>query len=79
MVLDTLRLPLALGDFEGWRLRITELEERWFAPLVAALKDGRIGMVTVLVPDSGELRAFESTRNDLRHFWRRPKPLSVYR
>ena len=77
VVLDTLRLPLALGDFEGWRLRITELEERWFAPLVAALKDGRIGMVTVLVPDSGELRAFESTRNDLRHFWRRPKPLAA--
>ena len=38
VVLDTLRLPFALGDFEGWRLRITELEERWFVPLQAALK-----------------------------------------
>jgi hypothetical protein len=78
VVLDTLRLPFALGDFEGWRLRIAELEERWFAPLVAALKSGRIGMITALVPDSDELRAFESTRNDLRHFWRRPKPLGTY-
>lgn len=78
VVLDTLRLPLALGDFEGWRTRIAELEERWFAPQVAALKAGRVGMVTVLVPDSGELRSFESARNDLRHFWRRTKPISAY-
>jgi hypothetical protein len=78
LVPDTLRLPLALGDFEGWRMRIAELDERWLAPLVGALKSGRIGMVTLLVPDSSELRAFESTRNDLRHFWRRPKPLGAY-
>jgi hypothetical protein len=78
VVLDTLRLPLALGDFEGWRTRIAELEERWFAPLVAALKAGRVGMVTVLAPDGAELRAYESTRVDLRHFWRRPKPLAAY-
>lgn len=77
VVLDTLRLPFALGDFEGWRLRITELETRWFAPLQEALRSGRIGMLTVLVPDSTDLRAFESTRNDLRHFWRRPKPLAA--
>jgi hypothetical protein len=75
VVLDTLRLPFALGDFEGWRLRIEELEARWFAPLVAALKSGRVGMVTVCVPDGADLRAFESTRNDLRHFWKRAKPL----
>ncbi|MBS0336369.1 MAG: hypothetical protein JSS40_06085 [Proteobacteria bacterium] len=75
LVLDTLRLPLALGDFEGLRTRLAELEGRWFAPLVAALKSGRVGMVTVLAPDGAELRAYESTRVDLRHFWRRPKPL----
>jgi hypothetical protein len=77
-VLDPLRLTLALGDFDGWRLRMGELEERWFAPLVAALKNGRIGMVTVLVPDSESQRTFESTRNDLRHFWRRLKPVGTY-
>ena len=78
VVLDALRMPLALGDFEGWRMRITELEERWFAPLVAALKSGRIGMVTMLVPDGTELRAFESVRHDLRKFWRRVKPVASY-
>jgi hypothetical protein len=76
LVLDALRMPLALSDFDAWRTRIADLESRWFAPLVAALKAGSVGMVTVLVPDGTDLRAFESTRNDLRHFWRRPKPLA---
>lgn len=78
VVLDALRLPLALGDLAAWRARIAELEERWFAPLLASLKSGRIGMVTVQVPDGEELRAFETTRNDQRHFWRRPKPLAAF-
>ncbi len=79
VVLDALRLPLALSDFESWQQRLVELEERWFAPLLGGLKSGRIGMVTVLVPDGGELRSFETTRNDQRHFWRRPRPLAYWR
>ncbi len=77
-LLDTLRMPFALGDFETWRARVVELEERWCAPLMAALKSGRIGMLTLCVPDARELRSFEATRNDLRHFWRRPRPLSAH-
>lgn len=77
-VLDGLRLPFALDDFDTWRVRVAEFEERWFAPMLAALKTGRIGMATICVPDAAEQRSFESTRNDLRHFWRRPKPLSGY-
>jgi hypothetical protein len=78
LVLDTLRMPLALGDLEAWRARIVELDERWCTPLIAALRSGRIGMVTILVPDGESLRAFETTRIDLRHFWRRLKPLASY-
>ena len=78
VVLDALRLPAALSDMDAWRSRVAELEANWFAPLLAALRTEAVGMVTVLVPDAKELRAFESTRNDLRHFWRRPKPLASY-
>ncbi len=78
VVLDALRLPLALGDYEAWLKRVGELEERWFAPLLAALKDGRIGMVTVHAPDGAESLSFETTRNDQRHFWRRPRALAAY-
>jgi hypothetical protein len=52
------------------------LEADWFAPLLAALRRGRIGMVTLHVPDAG--RAFETERSDLRRFWRRPRPPGDY-
>lgn len=50
------------------------LEQRWFGPLLRALREDRIGMVTVRIPDAGE--AWETTRADLRRFWRRPRPLA---
>jgi hypothetical protein len=50
------------------------LEQRWFEPLVHALREERIGMVTVRVPDAGE--SWETTRADLRRFWRRPRLLA---
>jgi len=52
------------------------LEAAWFAPLLAALRRGRIGMLTLHVPDAG--RSFETARGDLRRFWRRPRPLGVH-
>ena len=52
------------------------MEELWFAPLLAALRAGRIGMLTVRVPDAGA--SFETVRGDLRRFWRRPRPLANY-
>jgi hypothetical protein len=52
------------------------LEESWFAPLLAALRDGRIGMLTLHVPDAGT--SFEITRADLRRFWRRTRPLPAH-
>lgn len=52
------------------------LEADWFAPLVAALRAGRIGMLTLHVPDAG--CAFEAVRADLRRFWRRPRPLQAH-
>jgi hypothetical protein len=52
------------------------LERDWFAPLLQALRAGRIGMITLRVPDAG--LAWETTRADLRCFWRRPRPLAAY-
>lgn len=52
------------------------LEDTWFAPLLAALRRGRIGMLTLHVPDTGV--SFETTRADLRRFWRRPRALPAH-
>ena len=54
----------------------TALEERWFAPLLAALKAQRVSMLTVHVPESG--LSIETTRADLRRFWKRPRPLATW-
>lgn len=75
VVLDGLRGALALGGAEAHAALVRELEAQWFAPLLDALRAGRIGMVTLHVPEAGA--GWETIRNDLRRFWRRAKPLSA--
>jgi hypothetical protein len=53
-----------------------ELEPAWFAPLLAALKSGRIGMLTLHAPQAGV--CVETARMDLRRFWRRPRALAPH-
>jgi len=74
VLLDLLRAAAALGDSEALARGLAMLEARWFAPLLSALRAGRIGMITVHVPDAG--LAVETVRADLRRFWRRPRPLA---
>lgn len=57
---------------------LEQLEREWFAPLLAALRAGRVGMVSVHVPDAAESLSFETIRADLRRFWRMPKSLERY-
>jgi len=73
IVLDALRAARALGDPAAMADGLRALEERWFAPLLDALRAERIGMVTLHAPEAG--LAFETIRGDLRRFWRRPRPL----
>jgi hypothetical protein len=77
IVIDALRAPLALGHSAEYRECIAALEEHWFAPMLGALREERIGMITVHVPDALGA-SFETIRGDLRRFWRRPKALEHY-
>ncbi len=77
LLLDALRAPLALGHSADYRERIDMLETNWFVPLLAALRRGRVGMVSLHVPDSLGA-SFETIRGDLRRFWRRPRALEKY-
>jgi hypothetical protein len=76
-LLDGLRAPRALSQDAEYDACLAALESRWFAPLLAGLRAGRVGMVTVHVPDAAA-GAFETIRGDLRRFWRRPRPLARY-
>ena len=78
IVLDALRAPLALGEAADHEQALAALERDWFAPLLSALREGRVGMVTIHVPDAAESVAYETIRTDLRRFWRRPKALEHY-
>jgi hypothetical protein len=73
VVLDALRPFATLGDEAGHAGALEALERDWFAPLLAALRAGRIGMVTLHVPDAREALSVETIRGDLRRFWRRPR------
>ena len=77
VVLDELRGVAALGDLDAHARRLLALEADWFAPLLAALKAGRLGMLTIHVPEAAA--SFEAVRGDLHRFWRRPRPLAQYR
>ena len=78
VVLDQLRVPHALEETGQYQERLARLERDWFQPLLGALRDGRVGMVTIHVPDAAECVACETIRTDLRRFWRRPRPLEHY-
>jgi hypothetical protein len=71
VVLDAAR-EAQLGE------RRAALERDWFGPLLAALRSGRIGMLTLQLCGADSLLEVETVRSDLRYFWRRRKPLSAY-
>jgi len=78
VLLDALSAPAAYGDAQAWSEQAARLESRWFAPLLAALRKGRVGMITLhMGTPHGSLSA-ETVRNDLRHFWRRTRPIADY-
>lgn len=78
VVLDQLRTPADYGDHATWAERLGALERDWFTPLLAALREGRVGMVTLHAIGAGGTFNAETTRQDLRYFWRRPKPMAAY-
>jgi len=76
IVLDQLRAPAQYGDAQGWRAGLAQLERDWFAPLLEALQQQRIGMLSLHALGPAGARSVEITRGDLRRFWRRVKPLA---
>jgi hypothetical protein len=77
-VLDMLRPSAAYGDAGTWRNELAALDRDWIAPIVAELRAGRIGMVTLHAIGAEGTLEVETTRQDLRYFWRRAKRLADY-
>ena len=78
ILLDQLRGAAQYGDAHGWRENLLQLEHDWFVPLLQALAQERIGMLSLHALGPGRTFSVETTRGDLRRFWRRVKPLADY-
>lgn len=72
---DALQTAAKSGSDEAWFSALVAMERDWIVPLVEALEDERLGMLTLKLGGETSLHSFEATRQDLRRFWRRPKPL----
>ncbi|MDN0073491.1 hypothetical protein QU481_01075 [Crenobacter sp. SG2303] len=72
---DSLLGPAQYRDAWGWREGLGQLEERWFAPLLTALKARRLTELTLVCHgDAGFTLTVRS--GDLWKFWRRPRTLA---
>ena len=78
ILLDRLRAAAQYGDAQGWREALLQLERDWFAPLLDALRQERIGMLSLHALGPAGVLAVEVAHGDLRRFWRRVKPLADY-
>lgn len=72
VILDQLLAPAMVEDWGDWLNRYRELEAQIFAPLLAALKAGTIGSLSLIITDGADLAEFAVSRNALRKFWMRP-------
>ena len=71
VVLAELIAPAQAGDWADWLARMLRLEQEWFAPLLAAVKDGRLARVTLVISHRHRSMTVSSTRLAQRKFWRK--------
>lgn len=64
------------GDVARWREAMNRLEQNWMAPLLQALKAGKLSRA-MLITDTGLRFALDARQT--RRWWRRRQPLQQYR
>lgn len=74
-VLDQLREPAYRGDGTAWREAAESLDEAWFAPLAAALREKRMARLEIHAPGLPRGRRAVVEAADFWKFWRRARRL----
>lgn len=72
LLLDNLLEPALSNDWARWLDGMRALEEGWFSPLLQALKDGRIGTLSLVLTHDSRIANFTASRSSLRKFWVKP-------
>ena len=78
LVWEGLQRALQHGDLHAWRDSLRHFEQCCAAPLLDALRAGRIAQLTLDVLRAGASQRFTLTRSAAWKLWRRPKPLARY-
>lgn len=78
LVWEGLRRAIQRGDLHAWRASLQHFERCCAAPLMEALRAGRIARLTLDVPGNGAARRFVLTRSAAWKLWRRARPFTHY-
>ncbi|HEY4316548.1 MAG TPA: hypothetical protein VGN04_02995 [Herbaspirillum sp.] len=72
LLLEALTEPGLTNEWGYWLERIEILERDWFAPLLAALRKGRLQSLKLVLGGQERIAECSVTRNALRKFWIKP-------
>lgn len=72
LIVGSLAEPALSADWGSWLMRVQELEAQLFAPLHAALTQGRVKTLRIVASSREGLAEFTTTAMAQRKFWRRP-------
>lgn len=57
-------------DWSDWLMRMQQLEEQWFVPLLAAVKQGRVKALTLVLTRRDAYAEYSTSKHAQRKFWR---------
>jgi hypothetical protein len=60
------------ADWSQWLMQLQQLEQQWFAPLLDALRGGRLGTLELVLTSRTHTLTYTVTKGALRKFWRGP-------
>jgi hypothetical protein len=72
LLLDNLLEPALSNDWGRWLESVRQLDEKWFAPLLQALKSGKLDRISLIATHDSRISRFTATRSSLRKFWVKP-------
>jgi len=72
VLLGDLIAAAQVGDWADWLARMQRIEQEWLAPLLAALKAGRIARLNLVLSHRNGWTTVSSTGLAQRKFWRKP-------
>ena len=78
VVFDDLENADFRDDLGNWNEALARLERHWFAPLLGAMRQGRVADIHLHLAGLHQVRSFVLERDELWKFWRRSKPLKTF-